>query len=624
MSLTEAVHVPEVRGARRIVVAVLDRLDQVTGFFAVLCLLVIVGDVLAGVISRYVFNSSFSWTEEVGRWGFIYLIFFGVALGHRARDHIAVSIAQAVAPKQFHTAIDFAIDVIVVFTTAYLLFAANELMELVGGMNVMLKLPNWTKFAVIPVGCAIGLVYLALRPIEEGRGWLYAVASIGLGIGLYLLMDNGLIPLPKGSPSVYMGIAFAVTLVLGVPIAFAMLFAAFVANLGGDLLPPAAVVQNLANGSARFLLLAIPLFVAAAHLMNIGGLSLRLIDFARSLVGNARGGLAQVNVLTSVMFGGISGSSGADAALDSKLIVPQMVRHGYSAAFSCAITASSAVLPNIIPPSIAMLVFASIAEVSVIKLFIAGILPGFILAGMFMGTVYVISRMRKYGRMGEPATLRGILRGFLGAAPVLSLALLIVGGIRFGAFTPTEAGAVAAIYALLLGFVLYRAYGLRELYQSAVEMARESAAIGFLIGVAAPFAYVLIAERMPQMVVGSVVGKVSSPDMVLLAIVAIGLVAGMFIDLTAGMLIIVPLTLPLILQLGIDPIHFGLVMVVTLMMGGITPPVGILVFIPAAITHTPVAAIFREAMPFIFTMFIGILLFTLFPSISMSLVRLIG
>lgn len=622
--MTEAVRVPAAHGGRRLVGVTLDRLDQVTGFLAVFCLVVIVADVMAGVISRYVFNSSFAWTEEVGRWAFIYLIFFGTALGHRARDHIAVSIAQAVSPKWAHTAIDFAIDVIVIFTTVYLLFAGSELMDLVGGMNVMLKLPNWTKFAVIPVGCAIGLVYLALRPIEEGRGLLYAVASMGLGIGFYLLMEHGLIPLPKGSPSVYMGVAFALTLVLGVPIAFAMLFAAFIANLGGDLLPPAAVVQNLANGSARFLLLAIPLFVAAAHLMNIGGLSLRLIDFARSLVGNARGGLAQVNVLTSVMFGGISGSSGADAALNSKLIVPQMVRHGYSPAFSCAITAASAVLPNIIPPSIALLVFASIAEVSVIKLFIAGILPGFVLAGLFMAVAYVISRMRGYGRMGGAASLRGILTGFLGAAPVLALAVLIVGGIRFGVFTPTEAGAVAVVYALLLGLVLYRAYGLRELYRQAVEMAHESASIGFLIGVAAPFAYVLISERMPQAVVGAVVGLVTSPDMVLLAIVAVGIVAGMFLDLTAGMLIIVPLTLPLVMQLGVDPVHFGLVIVVTLMMGGITPPVGILVFIPAAITRTPVSAVFREAMPFILAMFAAIILFTLFPSISMSLVHLLG
>jgi tripartite ATP-independent transporter DctM subunit len=622
--VTELVREPVLPAGRQAVVATLDWVDRITGLAAVLCLLGIAGDVMAGVISRYVFNSSFSWTEEVGRWIFTYLIFFGVALGHRARDHIAVSIAQAVTPRPVHGVIDFVNDVIVVFTTVFLLFAANELMDLVGGTNVMLRLPNWTKFAVIPVGCAIGLVYLALRPIEEGRGLAYAVASIALGVGLYVLVDNGLVPLPKGSPSVYMGIAFAVTLVLGVPIAFAMLFAAFIANLGGDLLPPAAVVQNLSNGAARFLLLAIPLFVGAAHLMNIGGLSERLIDFARSLVGNARGGLAQVNVLTSVMFGGISGSSGADAALDSKLIVPQMVRHGYSAAFSCAITAASAVLPNIIPPSIAMLVYASIAEVSVIKLFIAGILPGFMLAGMFMLTVYAISRYRGYGGIGEPASLAGIARGFLRAAPVLSLALVIVGGIRFGVFTPTEAGAVAAAYALLLGLVFYRAYGLAQLYRSAVEMARESAQIGFLIGVAAPFAYVLIAERMPQVLVGAVTGHVTSPEAVLLAIVALGLVAGMFIDLTAGMLIIVPLTLPLVLSLGVDPVHFGLVVVVTLMMGGITPPVGILVFIPAAITRTPVSAIFREGAPFVATMLLAIVLFTLVPGISLWLVRLLG
>jgi tripartite ATP-independent transporter DctM subunit len=608
-------------GLRRAVSRALDGLDRVTGLLAVFFLVVIVVDVAAGVVSRYVFNNSFSWTEEVGRWAFTYLIFLGVALAHRKRDHIAVGIAHALAPPRFHAAIDFAIDVVVIYTTFYLLFASQDLMSLVGGMNVMLQLPNWTKFAVIPASCVVALAYLALRPLEEGRGVAYAAAGIALGAGLYALTASGVIAPPRGSPSVYMGVAFAATLLLGVPIAFAMLFSAFIANLGGDLRPPPAVVQNLANGAARFLLLAIPLFMAAAHLMNIGGLSNRLIDFARELVGNARGGLAQVNVLTSVMFGGISGSSGADAALDSKLIVPQMVRSGYSPAFSCAITASSAVLPNIIPPSIAMLVFASIAEVSVIKLFISGILPGLILAALFMGTVYVISRRRGYGRTGVPASAAGIARGFLRAAPVLALAALIVGGIRFGIFTPTEAGAAAVVYALLLGLVAYRAYGPVTLYRQAIEMAREAAGIGFLIGVAAPMAYVLIAERMPQALVGAAVSWVSSPEAILLAVVALGTVSGMFIDLTAGMLIIVPLIFPLIVQVGIDPVHFGLVLVVTLMMGGITPPVGILVFIPAAVTGTPVGAIFREAMPFIATMFAAIILFALVPDVSLVLVR---
>ncbi len=609
---------------RRAASALLDWLDRIVGLLAVICLLAIIVDVSAGVVSRYVFNSSFSWTEEVGRWTFTYLIFIGVALAHRHRDHISIGVAPASAPARGPGAIDFVIDVVVIYTTVYLLFASADLMGLVGGMNVMLKLPNWSKFAVIPASCVIALAYLALRPLEERRGVGYALASLALGVGLYALTSLEILTLPKGSPSVYMGVAFGVTLLLGVPIAFAMLFSAFIANLGGDLLPPPAVVQNLANGAARFLLLAIPLFMTAAHLMNIGGLSSRLIDFARELVGNARGGLAQVNVLTSVMFGGISGSSGADAALDAKLIVPQMTRNGYSPAFSCAITASSAVLPNIIPPSIAMLVFASIAEVSVIKLFLSGIVPGLILAAMMMTTVYVISRRRNYGRAGVPASAAGIARGFMRAAPVLSLAVLIVGGIRFGVFTPTEAGAAAVVYALVLGAIVYRAYGARDLYRQSIEVAREAAAIGFLIGVAAPMAYVLIAERMPQAVVATVVSWATSPEAILLAIVALGTVAGMFIDLTASMLIMVPLLFPLILEVGIDPVHFGLVLVVTLMMGGITPPVGILVFIPAAITQTPVAAVFREAVPFMATMFVAILLFALVPAIPLSMVRWLG
>jgi tripartite ATP-independent transporter DctM subunit len=604
--------------------AILAALDRVTGLLAVLCLSGIVLDVLAGVISRYVFRSSFSWTQEVGQWLYIYLIFLGVTLAHRSGSHIAFQAFDTLLPKRVQLARLFVVDVVVAYTTIFLLFDGIELVQLIGGVSAVMNWPNWIKFAVIPTTAATGLVYLALRDMAEGpKPWAPPLAVALAGV-LFALIDAGHVRVPIDSPSLAMLTAFCVTLLIGTPVAFAMLFSAAMALLVGKILPGPAVIQNMVNGSGQFLLLAIPLFITASHLMNIGRLSERLIGFARTLVGHLRGGLAQVNVVTSFLFGGISGSSGADAALNSKLIVPQMVRHGYSPAFSCAITSASAVLPNIIPPSIAMLVFAAISDTSVIKLFIAGIVPGLLMTVLLMVTVYAIAWRRGYESTSSRPTTAAIGRGLADALPVLGLAVLIVGGIRFGVVTPTEAGVIAVIYAFLLGKFIYRGYSWKEVYGQLVTTATEASTIGFLIGVASPFAFVLISERVPQIIVGWLFGGSVGPHGVLYLVVGIALVAGTFLDLTATMLILVPLVMPLVHQLGVDPVHFGIVLVIALMLGGLTPPVGILVFISASITRTPVNAVFREIWPFVVMLTLGLLLIVAVPGIALWLVEWIG
>lgn len=598
-------------------------LDRIVGAFAVLFLVGIILDVLAGVISRYVFNDSFSWTEVGGRWLFVYMIFYGTALAHRTNSHVAVDLLRRSLSARWQPALTFVIDTIVAFTTLSLLVYGIDLIRLVGGVDILLGIPNWIKFAAIPVTSLIGLIFLGLRGLEEGRSPLSHLLAVGAALLVFVVVSLTDVEhlLPSGSPSLVMGVAFLVTLALGVPVAFAMLFSAFVAIFGAELQPPPAVVQNVVNGAGNFLLLAIPLFIMATHVMNISGLSTRLIDFARSLVGNARGGLAQVNVLTSFLFGGISGSSGADAALNSKLIVPEMVRSGYSAPFSCAVTSASSILPNVVPPSVAMLILAAISGASVWKLFVGGIGPAILLTALLLGMVHVMARRRGYGRSGQPAGLRSSARALVAALPVLSLAVFIVVAIRFGVVTPTEAGALAVVYAFFLGKVVYDGFPLRDLYGHLRTIAIEASMIGFLVGVAAPFAFVLVSEQVPQGIADHLLGLWSGPSMMLLVVIVCGLILGTVLDLAVAMLILVPLVMPLVRHAGIDETHFGIVTVITLLLGGLTPPVGIIVFIPAQITGTPVASVFREVMPFLAVLLFGLMLLAIFPSITLGLVR---
>ena len=329
--------------------------------------------------------------------------------------------------------------------------------------------------------------------------------------------------------------------------------------------------------------------------MNAGGLTHRLMDFAFRLVGHMRGGFAQVNVVSSGLYAGISGSSYSEAALGTKLLVPQMVRHGYSAPFACAVTAASATVPNVIPPSIALLILAAAANLSVGSLWLAGVVPGLVMIFSLMICIYFIARIKGFGIAAERADAADRWRAFGRALPVLGLAVLILGGIRFG--------------------------GLWETLRTA---AVEAAMVGLLIGAAAPFAFVLVTEQIPQLITVSVATLSENPYVVLLLVNLLMLVFGMFLDIGAAILILTPLLMPLVTGLGVDPIHFGIVVVVNLMLGGLTPPVGMLAFITGTISRTPVHEVFRALVPLLAALIAALLVITYVPFVSLGLGWLIG
>ncbi|MBL4758368.1 MAG: TRAP transporter large permease subunit [Rhizobiales bacterium] len=604
---------------------ILQVMDQVISTFLTCSLIALIVIMFTNVIGRYVFSYSLTWAAEVAQWLFIWIIFFAIPVAHRTRMHVSITFLADSLPPSARAVLALASDVIVAYTTLSLLFGGQELMELIGGINHVLGLPIWVKFAAIPVSCVAGLVYLGLRGFDSGKNLWRGPAAIVIAIGAYVLVNRlGFVSIDGLEPAVAMGIAFAVAMALGTPISFAMLFSAFVANQASNTLPDPAVVQSMVNGSSKFLLLAIPFFITAGTLMNAGGLTHRLMDFAFSLVGHFRGGFAQVNVVSSMLYGGISGSSYSEAALGSKLLVPQMVRHGYTAPFACAVTAASAVLPNIIPPSIALLILAAVSNLSVGDLWLAGVGPGLLIVVCLMVTVYIVSRIKGYGEAQERLSKLERWRAFYRAGPVLVLAFIILGGIRFGIVTPTEAGVLAVVYSWILGMFVFRTYGIRKLWFLLSTCAVEAALIGLLIGVAGPFAFILVSEQIPQSITIFMSSLSDNPYVTLLIANAVMLFFGTFLDIGAGILILTPLLMPLMIEMGVDPIHFGLIVVVNLMLGGLTPPVGMLVFITSTISKTPVHEIFKAMYPFFAALIVALLAVTFIPAISLGLGWLIG
>lgn len=608
---------------RRAIGKLLSVLDAVIGTVATVALIALILIVFTNVVGRYVLSYSLTWGNEAAIWLFVSVIFLAVPLAHRARAHLSIDFLANLLPSRARIAASYLSDVLVAYGTILLLTGGATLIQMVGGVNYVLGLPTWIKFLVIPVTSGLGLIYLALQGIEQNGPVWRGAANIAGGLFLYVaLNETGWINLRGLDPAWLMICSFLFAMAIGTPVAFAMIVSAFLATTVSVALPPAAVVQNMVNGSSKFLLLAIPFFITAGAVMNAGGLTTKLMDFAFKLVGHFRGGLAQVNVVSSGLYAGISGSSYSEAALGSKLLVPQMVRHGYSPGFSCAVTAASSTLPNVIPPSIALLILASVANLSVGSLWLAGVGPGILMAASLMGCIYVIARMRGYGLGGTRATWRERGQSFWGALPVLGLAAVILIGIRGGIVTPTEAGVLAVIYALFLGLVVYRTFTIAELWSNLQTAAKEAAMVGLLIGAAAPFTFVLVTNQVPQEFTAAVTGVSDNPLVVLLLANLLLLFFGMFLDIGAAILILTPLLMPLAISLGVDPIHFGLIIVVNLMLGGLTPPVGMLAFITSAVSRTPVHEVFRSMYPLLGALLAALLVVTYVPTVSLGLGRL--
>ena len=410
---------------------------------------------------------------------------------------------------------------------------------------------------------------------------------------------------------------------LGMSIGNAMLASAIVYLLvsGQDIALVATQSLNGLYGS--FVLLAVPLFIFAAEIMNAANLTERMYGFADMLVGRFRGGLAQVNILASVIFSGMSGSALADAAGPGKLEVQAMVKAGYSPGFSAAVSSASAIIGPIIPPSIPMVLYGVVTDTSIGFLFIAGILPGLLLASGQAGVVAFLARRRNFPV--EPApTLGRAVRVSIDAAPVLTLPAILLGGIYSGAVTPTEAAAVAAFCALFLAFFWYRSLTPSRFYRVLVDSATATGMVALTIAGALVMNWVVAAEQIPEVLGRWMIELDLSPAVFMFVVTILFLLLGAFLDTMLMLLIIVPMLMPTVIALGIDPVHFGVVSVVNMMIGLITPPIGELVFLMAGVTGIRVGEISRELWPFLVVLILLLLVLVYVPAITLWLPETMG
>jgi tripartite ATP-independent transporter DctM subunit len=411
---------------------------------------------------------------------------------------------------------------------------------------------------------------------------------------------------------------------LGLPVGHAMI-AGSILYLHVKGLDMGTAAEQLLNGMyTSYVLLAIPLFILAAEFMNSGSIMDRLLRFCNALVGRWRGGLAQVNVLQSIVFASMSGSALADAAGSGKIMQTLMTRDGkYSAAFAAALSAASAVIGPIIPPSIPLVLYALVSDTSIGFLFLAGVVPGILLGLVQMGLIAVTARRRNFP-VEERVPLRELPRITREAFPALMMPVILLGCLYSGITTPTEAAAAAAAYALLISAFLYRSLSWGDVYQSLARSARVTISIGMLIAGALVFNYVVTAENIPKTLAAFLKGYELSPVAFLLVVNLLLLALGCFLEGTTILLIIIPVLLPTAHALGVDPVHFGIVAVMNIMIGLITPPYGLLLFMMVKIAEVPLNALVREVLPFLAVMIGALALITFVPDLVLLLPRLLG
>ncbi len=411
---------------------------------------------------------------------------------------------------------------------------------------------------------------------------------------------------------------------LGMPIGFVMLGGgiAYLLTSGQDVgLASEQILNGLYNS---YVLLAVPLFIFAANIMNAGTISERLFDFAHVLVGRLRGGLAHVNVVVSMIFAGMSGSAVADAAGPSLVEIKVMTKDGrYTPGFAAAVSAASATIGPIIPPSIPMVLYALVSNTSVGALFLGGVVPGLMMSGVLMAGIAVIAHRRRFPTE-EGVPLRAWPRILARASLPLTLPVVLLGGIYSGVFTPTEAAAVAAAYALVLAGLVYRAIGPRELVDLIAGSLRSMAVVSLIIAGAFVVNYAIATEQIPMVLAGSLSRLALPPLAFLVAINLVFLVLGCFLDTTTMLLVLVPLLLPAVKALGIDLVHFGVVIIVNMMIGLVTPPYGVLLFVLNALTGIPLREMIREVWPFIGLLIVALALMVVFPETVLWLPRQLG
>lgn len=426
-------------------------------------------------------------------------------------------------------------------------------------------------------------------------------------------------------PVIILVLSFISLLLIGVPVAWSIAISSLLTMLASIAALPAltTVSQRIATGLDSFALLAIPFFVLSGQLMNKGGIANRLIAFAKTLVGSLPGGLALINIISAMLMGAIAGSAMASASAMGSILGPEMEKEGYSKEFGAAVNITSSTTGLIIPPSNVLIVYSlASGGVSIAALFLAGYIPGIITGLLLMIVAMFWAKKKKY-KVGERSSMKQVASTFISAFPSLMLLVVVIGGIVVGVFTATEASAIAVLYTLVLGF-WYKEIKIKDLPQISLEACGTTAIVMLLIGASMSMSWVMSYENIPQGISDALLGISNNPVIILLIINLILLFVGIFMDMTPAVLIFTPIFLPIVSEIGMDPVQFGIIMVLNLCIGLCTPPVGSVLFVGVGIANTTIEKVVKPLLPLFFAMIVSLMLVSYFSELSLWLPRIFG
>jgi tripartite ATP-independent transporter DctM subunit len=575
------------------------------------------------VFARYVLNDTPPWSEELCRYLFVWASFLGACVAMRRAAHLGVdSLVVRLAPRT-REILHHAVTVVVAAFCALLVWQGWALVPAMASqrspsMGVSLQY----LFAVIPLA---GLLMLGLQLRALVRAW--ASPSLRTGVALVaagavaVLLAGRVLDVSPGVAVTVLIVTMAGLIAVNTPIAFAVGTACVVyVLLRGDL-PLIVVPHRIIGGMDSFLLLALPLFVLAGDLMNTGGITERLVGFARALVGHIRGGLGMTTVVSEYLFSGISGSSAADVSAVGSLLIPAMTRAGYRPELAVSIVAAASAMGVLVPPCLMMVILASLTDLSIAALFMAGFLPAAAMAVFLMVLIYVQARRQGLPREPRPS-LREVGRACARGVLPLIAPVIILGGILGGIVTPTEAAVLAVIYALLLGLVIYREIHLRDLLPLLVNTASLTGMVMLLVGTASVLSWIFAAQGIPRLIAGVLLGLSSDATLVLLVTILVFVPLGAILEGVPAMIILVPVFFPIVARFGVDPLHYGILVVASLGLGLFVPPFGVGFFIACALGRTTVEGAARAYVPYVVALLLGLLLVAFVPWITLVVPRL--
>jgi tripartite ATP-independent transporter DctM subunit len=574
------------------------------------------------VFARYVLNQTPAWSEELCRYGFIWMSFLGACIAMRRTAHLGVDSLVIRLPEKARDVVRHAVAAVMAIFAAVLVWQGLALVpEMASQRSPSMGISLQYVFVAIPI---TGAIILGLQLRELARAWgspgLRASVALVLVVAIAVVVTGRIVEVSAPAALLTLLAVMVILIAAHAPIAFAVGISCVVYIVLRTDVPLIVVPHRMISGMDSFLLLALPLFVLAGELMNTGGITERLVAFARALVGHIRGGLGMTTVVSEYLFSGISGSSAADVSAVGSLLIPSMTRAGYRPDLAVSIVAGASAMGVLVPPCLMMVVLASLTDLSIAALFMAGFLPAAAMAVLLMALIYVQAGKENLPRDRRP-TARMLVRASLrGTLPLLS-PVIILGGILGGVVTPTEAAVLAVIYALVLGLGVYREIRLRDLMPILINTASLTGMVMLLVGTASVLSWIFASQGVPRLIAEVLVGLSSDPTLILLVTILVFVPLGAVLEGIPAMIILVPVFYPIIARFGLDPLHYGVLVVASLGLGLFLPPFGVGFFIACALGRTSVERAARAYLPYLAALLIGLALVAFVPWITLVVPR---